>query len=196
MISLDIEASGLDSGRCGIWQIGALEIENPKNNFLEEARIDDEDEIIEEALKVIGKTKEYLRNSDKQSQKQLIEHFLKWVKTCKPPRILVGQNIGWDVSFIQNKCMRYGIMDKFRYSIGQRAIDTHTLAQIRYKEKNKEYLIKEEKSGMNLSSVLELCGLEDDRIRLEMGKIVKKGKPHNSLEDAKLTAECYRRLIR
>ena len=36
MIVLDIESSGLDSGRCGIWQIGALEFENPSNTFLQE----------------------------------------------------------------------------------------------------------------------------------------------------------------
>ena len=33
MIVLDIETSGIDRVKCGIWQIGALELENPKNQF-------------------------------------------------------------------------------------------------------------------------------------------------------------------
>jgi len=42
MIVVDIETSGIDYNRVGIWQIGAIEFEN---QFLEESRIDDEDEI-------------------------------------------------------------------------------------------------------------------------------------------------------
>ena len=76
MIVLDIEASGLDSGRCGIWQIGALDFENPDNYFLEEGRIDDEDIVEQDALKVIGKEESELRDKTKQSQKQLIINFL------------------------------------------------------------------------------------------------------------------------
>ena len=133
MIILDIESSGLDTGKCGIWQIGAFELENPKNYFLQEGRIDDEDEVTEDALKIIGKTEEELRDKNKQSQKQLILNYLDWRKTCKE-KITFGHNIGWDISFIQNKCLRYGIMDKFREVMGQRSIDLHTEAQEKYKE--------------------------------------------------------------
>ena len=62
MIVVDIETSGLYPEKHGIWQIGALDFYNSQNVFLEEARIDDEDEISEEALKIIGKTKAELRN--------------------------------------------------------------------------------------------------------------------------------------
>ena len=196
MIALDIESSGLDSGSCGIWQIGALELENPQNSFFEEARIDKEDIIIEEALELTGKTEADLRDSGKQSQKQLILNFLEWAKTCKT-RIMVGQNIGWDISFIQNKCIKYNILDKLRDAINFRALDIHTLAQLRYKEKHGEFLLKEDgRSDMNLSNAIKFCGLEDTRAVMEDGKIVKEGTPHNALEDAKLTAECFRRLTK
>ena len=76
MIVLDIESSGLDTGKCGIWQIGAVELENPKNQFLEESRIDEKDEIDQEALKVNGQTEGGLRDKNKQSQKQLILNFI------------------------------------------------------------------------------------------------------------------------
>ena len=38
MIVLDIETSGLTSD-CGIWQIGAIDLTNPKNYFLEECKL-------------------------------------------------------------------------------------------------------------------------------------------------------------
>ena len=80
MIVVDIETSGgLDPNNIGIWQIGALDLDNPGNIFLEESRIDDSDQIEEEALKVIGKTPEYLRNPEKQSQKELLNNFLRWI---------------------------------------------------------------------------------------------------------------------
>lgn len=75
MIVLDIETSGIYPERHGIWQIGALELENPSNVFLEEGRIDDEDVVEEEAVKVHGKNEAYLRNSEKQSQRELIEEL-------------------------------------------------------------------------------------------------------------------------
>ena len=74
--NLDIETTGINTGEGGIWQIGAFELENPESYFLQEGRIDDEDKIMEEALKITEKTEEELRDKNKQSQKQLILNFL------------------------------------------------------------------------------------------------------------------------
>ena len=195
MIILDLETSGLHCGKCGIWQIGALEFENPENYFLQEGRIDEKDEVTQEALELTEKTEQELRSPSKQTQKQLILNFLDWAKTCNE-RIPAGQNIGWDVSFIMNKCIDYEIRDKFRESIGQRTIDLHTVAQERYYVINKSYLLENNKSKMNLYSVLQFCGLPDERKQvLDGGKIGKEGKAHNALEDIKLEAECFSRLL-
>ena len=43
MIVVDIETSGMLDSNVGIWQIGAVEFENPSNTFLEDGRIDDSD---------------------------------------------------------------------------------------------------------------------------------------------------------
>ena len=50
-ISLDIETSGLDKIECGIWQIGAIDI-NDVEEFFQESRIDDEDFIEKELVNV------------------------------------------------------------------------------------------------------------------------------------------------
>ena len=77
MIVVDIETSGLNPVKCGIWQIGAIDLDSGES-FFQESRIDDEDVVEQGALNVIGKTEQELRNSDKQSQKELLEQFFNW----------------------------------------------------------------------------------------------------------------------
>ena len=45
MIVLDIETSGLDFVRNGVWQIAAIDM-NTGKEFISEGRLDDEDEIV------------------------------------------------------------------------------------------------------------------------------------------------------
>src|SRR3989344_2210608 len=100
MIVVDIETSGnFDPYKNGIWQIGAVEFENPSNTFLEEAKIDDEDAVEEGALKVTGKTEEQLRDKHKQSQKQLLINFFEWCSKIKD-KTLVAHNTPFDYGFI------------------------------------------------------------------------------------------------
>ncbi|MFH1787636.1 MAG: 3'-5' exonuclease [archaeon] len=195
MIVLDIESSGVDTGKCGIWQIGAFEIENPENQFLEESRIDDEDLVEEGAIKITGRSEEEMRNSNKQSQKQLILNFLEWAKRCKD-RIIIGHNIGWDFNILQNKCSRYEISNQFIKTIGYKGLDTYSIAQLEHLETKGDFAIKEDGRGdMGLHKVLEFCGIKDNRIILDGNEVEKEGKPHNALEDAKLTGECFNRLV-
>jgi len=181
-IVLDIETSGLDSGRCGIWQIGAIDLNDTSKYFLEESRIDDEDEIVnagnKPVLEVIGKTEKQLRDRKKQSQRQLLENFFKWVGK-RPMKNFLCQNPFFDVGFLELKARRYGIKMPFHY----RSFDLHSIAQSRYHQFRDEFLIREGHSDMGLSNILKFCGLQDNR------------KVHNALEDCRLTAECFYRLI-
>ena len=177
-IVLDLETSGLDLIRCGIWQIGAIDL-NTMEEFFDEARIDDEDEIEEEALKIIGKTAEELRDSNKQSQKELIEKFMKWFESRKMKNF-VCQNPQFDMGWILTKLSKYGLERPFHH----RAFDLHSIAQAKFKEINGKFSIEEGQnySCMGLTNVLKFCGIDDNR------------GAHNALEDAKLTAECFVRL--
>ncbi|MBU3906932.1 MAG: 3'-5' exonuclease [Nanoarchaeota archaeon] len=184
MIVLDIETSGMDKVRCGVWQIGALEFENPKNYFLQEAKIDDEDKIINSGkkpvLEIIGKTEEELRDKKKQPQKQLLENFFKWIEERRVSmKNFLCQNPQFDVGFLEMKSDKYGLKIPFHY----RVFDLHSIAQKSYHDLYGEFLIKDEHSDMGLTSILRFVGMEDNR------------KVHNALEDCKLTGECFSRLI-
>lgn len=193
MIVLDIETSGL-SGINGIWQIGTLELENPNNFFLEECRIDDEDIIDEIALKLTGKTESDLRNTTLQSQKNLIRNYFNFVEGIKD-RIIIGQNIGWDITMIQYKAIKYDLHDEFLRVVNQRTMDLHTLAQERHWDWHGKYLKDENgRDIMNLSRTLEMCGIKDDRMNTVGKKITKEGRTHNALEDCRLEGEVYSRI--
>ena len=194
MIVVDIETSGGYPTKYGIWQIGALEFENPENQFLEEARIDDEDEINEEALKVTGKTEEELRDPNKQSQKELLDNFFKWFEARKMKTLLCHLP-EFDQGFLRCKARKYFDIDPF-WPDSHRPFDLHTTAQVKFFEINGKFLTKDDNnSDMGLRNILKLCGIEDERRSIREGKISREGKPHNAFEDAKLTAECFSRLV-
>ncbi len=180
-IVLDIETSGIDRIKCGIWQIGAYDL-NTGEEFLEEGRIDNEDQVInlgdKPVLEVIGKTEEELREPRKQSQKELIEKFFRW---CEGRKLLnfLCQNPQFDTSFMEIKALKYGLKIPFHH----RAFDLHSIAQKSYHDLHKKFLIKDTHSDMSLKNILEFCGMEDNR------------RAHNALEDSKLTAECFSRII-
>ncbi len=190
MIVVDIETSGLDFNKCGIWQIGALEFESPKNTFLEDARIDDEDKIEEGALKVTGKTEGELRDKSKQSQKQMIEHLFEWMKSIKIKNFIC-ENPQFDLGFITTKAKKYGLKPPYHH----RCFDLHSIASLRYFQVNNQFLIKDNHSDMSLPNTLRFCGIKDPRRKVEGNKVLKQGTPHNALEDCKLEAECFSRLI-
>jgi len=181
-IVLDIETSGINKIKCGIWQIGAIDLETGEE-FFDEGRIDDGDIISvsgkKPALEVIGKTEEELRDKNKQSQKQLLENFFKWIDKRLMKNFLC-QNPQFDVAFLEIKAMKYGLKIPFHY----RSFDLHNIAQTRFYDLNKKFLIKEDHSDMGLTNILKLCGMEDNR------------KAHNALQDCKLTGECFYRLIK
>lgn len=190
-IVVDIEASGADLVKCGVWQIGAIDL-NTMEEFIGDSRIDDEDVIKEEVLEIIGKTEKELRDPNKQSQKELIEKFLKWAEGRKMEN-LICHHPQFDYSGIEIKRNKYGLKKVLSY----KAFDLHSIAQAKFFELNGEFLIDREKneSDMGLHQVLELCGLPDTRLLMKKGQIVQEGEPHNALGDAKMEAECFYRLI-
>jgi len=181
MIVLDIETSGLDNVKCGIWQIGAIDLDT-NEEFLEEAKIDEEDLILDSriakpVLEVIGKKEENLRDDAKQSQKQLLINFFNWCKGRKLKNCLC-QNPQFDLGFIWIKARKYGL----EIPLHHRAYDLHSIASLKYFQLNNEFLVKDDHSDMGLKNILNFCGMQDNR------------GVHNALEDCKLTAECFLRI--
>ncbi|MFB6246359.1 MAG: exonuclease domain-containing protein [Candidatus Pacearchaeota archaeon] len=182
MIALDIECSGLDFNKCGIWQIGAVDLDTGEE-YLDECGIDDNDLILTTSeskrniFDVIGRTEEQLRDKNKKSQKEMIEQFFDWVSK-REKDIFLCMNPQFDLGYIWAKARKYG----FHIGIQFRAFDLHTVAQMRHLETNKEFSFSEGKSKLSLRRICEFCGLDYPG-------------NHQGLEDAKLTGECFYRLV-
>ena len=189
-IVMDLEMSGLDIEKCGIWQIGAIDL-NTMEEFFEEGRIDDDDIVEEGALKVIGKTEEELRDKNKQSQKELLEKFFKWINEKAKTKIFLCQNPQFDLAWLGLRTQRYRLKKPYNY----RAFDMHTIAQVIHQKINGEFLFKVRGSDMHLGKIIEFAGMKDERIKMRNMEVVEEGTPHNALEDCKLTGECFSRLI-
>lgn len=190
MIILDIETSGLYPENYGIWQIGAIDSENPENFFIDECRIDDEDSVSDGALLVTGKTEAILRDENKQSCMELLEDFFKWcdnieLKNC------ICQNPVFDLGFINLKARKYGLKSPLHH----RSFDLHSIAQLKYNQLKGNFFIKEDHSEMNLPNILDFCGMKDERRIVNEKGIIFGGKEHNALEDCKITGECFSRII-
>ena len=189
-IVLDLEMSGLNPNENGIWQVGAIDLNNPEKIFFEESRIDDDESIDPEALKVIGKTEEQLRDEKKQSQQEMVEKLFAWIE-LRPLRNLLCQNPQFDAGFLAEKARKYRLKKTFHY----RSFDLHSISQTVFHRIKGKFSTHEHNSTMDLKSILEFCGVPDLRIQMKDGKVIQEGNPHNALEDCKLTGECFSRLI-
>jgi len=190
MIVVDIETSGINPEEHGIWQIGAIELENPENTFLEESNIDSEDKIHPEALKIIGKSEQELRSSSLQSQKKLLEKFFSWIEKIEN-QTLIAHNTPFDYGFLTFKARKYNLKPTF----GHRTFDLHSIAAVKYYQINRKFLTDKDKSAMNLPKIIEFCGMKDERIQISEGKVVQEGSSHNAIKDTKLEAECFSRIV-
>jgi len=192
MIVLDIETSGdLFPEKNGIWQIGAIDTDNPQNVFFEECRIDDEDNVEEISLKICGKTEEEFRDPSKQSQKEMLQKFFRWSESIRV-RNLVCQSTPFDYSFLWARAAKYGIP----FTLPTKTIDLYALAVLKYYQITGKINIEKDRIMMGLPIISNFCGLEMNRLEISREKgMIREGKPHDALDDAKLEAECFSRIM-
>ena len=180
MIILDTETSGVDAYKDSLVSVGAIEFENPKNEFYAECRIWEGAHIDDKSLTVNGFSREQITDQKKKTDREVLEEFLEWTYSCGE-RTLVGQNPSFDESFLKATAERYHI----NWPLAKRTIDLHSVVYFDMLKKGLKPPTDEKMlhSKLNLSRILEYVGMKDER------------KKHNALEDAKLEAETFRRLI-
>lgn len=177
MIVLDTETMGLDAEKNSLVSIGAVEFENPKNQFYEECRIWDGAEVAQVALDVNGFSQEDITDQKKQSPGQLLASFFEWSKNCRNS-LMAGHNVGFDIAFLKAEAERSDLGYPFQH----RFIDTYSLAWMHIIQSGKTPPEEDGKSSLNSDFIFEYIGITEER------------EEHNALEDAKLTAEAISRL--
>jgi DNA polymerase III subunit epsilon len=178
MIVLDVETTGTDPRKHSIISLGAIELENPQNDFYSECKIFDGAHIDDKALEINGFTKEDITDPTKQSLEILLLAFQDWSSKCTE-KTIAGHNVCFDASFLQNSYKKIGL----NWTFAHRTIDTHSLAYMHMTAHGKKIPEVNDHSNITSDLLFSYVGLETIR------------DTHNALEDAKLTAEAISRLL-
>jgi DNA polymerase III epsilon subunit-like protein len=178
MIALDIESSGLDPERNSILSIGALDTDEPTNQFYDECRVWEGAHVSDEALAINGFTQEEATDSSRKSEAELIKAFLAWALDRPKDRTIVGQNSSFDRDFAQAACARAGV----EFPFAHRTIDTHSLVWLHMVQAGITPPMRNLHTGINLTEALAYCGLPPEL------------KPHNALNGAFAHAEVFARI--
>jgi DNA polymerase III epsilon subunit-like protein len=180
MIVVDIEASGTDYHKHSIVSAGAIDFDNPIRRFYEECRVWDGAHIMDEALEVCGFTRAEVTNSSKETETELVEHFLEWILPVGD-RTLAGQNVSFDRDFLKAGAERAHL----NWTLAYRSIDTHTLCWMHMVKRGITPPVdeKHKRSALNLDAVLNYVGIPNEP------------EPHNALTGALSHAEVISRLL-
>lgn len=178
MIVLDVESSGLDPERASILSLGALDLDDPTNQFYDECGVWEGADINDDAIAVGGFSREEITNGQKKSEAELIRDFVAWATDKPENRMLVAQNVRFDLSFVEDACKRAGIESPFAH----RVLDVHSLCWAHMTLHGLTPPVKNHRSDINLTYVLEYCGLP------------KEPDPHNALTGAFCHAEAVSRM--
>lgn len=180
MLILDIEGSGTNYEKHSIVSIGALDFNNPDNQFYGECRIWEGAHIMDGALEVNGFTEAEITDPSKKTEAELVKEFLAWAEPL-PDRTLAGQNVSYDRDMLRAGAERAGL----DWHLAYRTIDTHTLCWMHMVKAGLTPPLDAEhhRSALNLDVVLNYCGIPDEP------------QPHNALTGAKSHAEVASRLL-
>lgn len=177
MIVLDVETTSLDPRKGSILAIGALDLEDPSQQFYDECRIWDGAKVEDEALAINGFTPEQTADPAKKSEAELIAAFVAWA-LIRPNMSLAAQNVSFDFSFVEEACKR-AHMD---FPFAKRTVDVHSLVWMHMKQQGREVPLKNHHSAISLDYALQYCGLPPEP------------KPHNALTGAYAHAEVIARV--
>ncbi|HQU07790.1 MAG: hypothetical protein B7X04_00905 [Parcubacteria group bacterium 21-54-25] len=178
MIVLDVEASGVIPTKHSILSLGALDLDEPSNQFYEECRIWNGAHIDDAALAVNGFSREEATAAEKKSEAELARAFIAWALDRPRDRTLAGQNPSFDRDFVRAACERAGIDFPFPY----RTIDTHTLCWLHMTERGIAAPMAHGHSAISLNTALQYCGLPIEQ------------RPHDALGGVYAHAEVIARI--
>jgi DNA polymerase III epsilon subunit-like protein len=178
MIVLDIEASGTEPHKHSIVSIGALDFNNPSNQFYAECRIWDGAHVMDEALAVNGFTVEEINDPTKKTEAEITAEFFKWIENLDG-HTTAGQNPSFDRDFLKYAAERAHI----NWPLAHRTLDQHTVCWFHMFERGIMPPMKNKRSDLNSGKIMNYVGIPEEP------------KPHNALMGAKVAAEALSRLI-
>ena len=178
MIVLDVETTGTNPEKNSLLSIGAVEFEKPQNQFYGECKIWEGAHVEDEALVINGQKREQIVDSKRDPEAELVRKFINWTEGCAD-LVIAGQNVFFDVSFIEAAARRGGIQCSF----SQRIIDLHSITFFHMLRRGMSPPLSNRKTNLNSDTILRYVGLPEEP------------KPHIAINGAIWEAEAFSRLI-
>jgi DNA polymerase III epsilon subunit-like protein len=178
MIALDIEGTSPDVATGSILSLGAVDTDDPNNQFYDECRAFEGAHIAEEALAVNGFTKEEATDPSKKSEAELVASFMAWATDRPQNRTLVGQNISFDYDYLRHACKRGSL----EFPFAKRTLDIHSLVWLHMTARDLTPPVGNHHSIISLDFALRYVGIPEEP------------KPHNALTGALSHAEVFSRV--
>ena len=177
MIVVDVETTSLDTQNGSIVSIGALDLNEPTEQFYDECRIWEGAKVEDEALAINGFSREEIADLAKKTEGELIASFVAWA-CMRENMTLAAQNVSFDFAYIQEACKRARV----DFPFAKRTVDVHSLVWMHMTQKGREAPVRNHHSVISLDFALEYCGLP------------KEPRPHNALTGAYAHAEVIARV--
>ncbi|MBY0110428.1 hypothetical protein K2Y00_00250 [Patescibacteria group bacterium] len=178
MIVIDIEATGVNPQKNSIVSLGALDLDNPENQFYDECRVWEGAHVETKALAVNGFSEEEIADPTKKTEAELVKAFIAWAMDRVEERTIAAQNVSFDHDMLRMACQRAGI----EFPFAKRTIDVHTLVWTHMKVKGKIPPVAHNHSAIDMTYALSYCGLPPEP------------RPHNALTGAFCHAEVISRI--
>lgn len=178
MIVLDIEASGVNPEQNSILSIGAIDLDDPTNQFYDECRMWDGAKNEPEAALINGFDDAAASDPSKKTEAELLAAFFAWAFDRPQDRTLAAQNVWFDAGFLQAASSRAGV----EYPFAKRVIDIHSIAWLHMTRAGKTPPLEKGHSSLSSGVIQEYCGMPSEP------------KPHNALTGALWHAEAIARM--
>lgn len=180
MIVTDVETSGTNPYRHQILSIGAVEFENPENQFYGECRLMEGSEVEPAAMAVNGFTREQIADESKQTLAELLHEYIQWARPIGD-RTVAGHNTGFDLGMLNGAARRVGMAGK---PFGFTYLDMHNVTYVHMMQHNSKIPINRFGSfSIKADKVFKYVGMPEEPM------------PHHGLMGAKMEAEALHRLI-
>lgn len=185
MIVIDVETLGHDPKKHALLSIGAVEFENPSNQFYGECRAWEGSEVYQgdgvyygNSLEINGLTWEQATNPNRLPLKKVIKQFFEWVNACKSSKVMIALHPWFDMGYLKDAAKRAHL----KYPLKMRTLDLHTLCFTRIIQLN-SYSLLSNNPDLNTARIMNFVGLPEEP------------KPHHGLTGAKMEAEAFSRLL-
>ena len=180
MIVVDVETTDVSPYKGGILSLGAVEFEQPSNNFYSECRVDANTFVNPYSLQVNGFSSKDITDPVKPTQTELINKFYQWTKGVRDAT-LGGHNTAFDLGFLRAAFKKAGYE---RFPLSMFFVDMHNIVYAHMLKHLKEVPVNKYGSfSIKADEVYKYVGLPPEP------------KPHRGLTGATMEAEAMGRLI-